>query len=209
MIENLVREQYGRSVDLLERGRLIEGVIIPSERDCIELLREQLTDPQISHIQEKIRRPVFQIVPQKPFQDFENALNLNRQADEREAYLTPYIRERFTKLPSNNEVQIGFVEGMPRLPGTSLVQFPFLEQRRLYKKSLLLGVTVIHPRHYSLLQLNGRLDVGYWSYLEDNLENDAYLPGGYSSDQVYFREYNLEGEIHNARWRSAVMVSAN
>ncbi len=80
-------------------------------------------------MQEKIRRPVFQIVPQKLFQDFENALNLNRQAYEREVFLTPYIRERFTKFPSNNEVQIGFVEGMARLPGTPLIQFPLSEQR--------------------------------------------------------------------------------
>ena len=79
MIEQLVREQYGRSVDLLERGRLTEGVIIPTEAECIDILRDSYTDKQITYVQEKIRRPVFQIVPQKLFQDFENALNLNRQ----------------------------------------------------------------------------------------------------------------------------------
>ncbi|MEK9166965.1 MAG: hypothetical protein AAB836_01545 [Patescibacteria group bacterium] len=209
MIEQLVREQYGRSVDLLERGRLTEGVIIPTEAECIDILRDSYTDKQITYVQEKIRRPVFQIVPHKPFADFENALNLNRQPGQLETHLTLYIRERFAKMPSSNEAQIGFVEGMARLPGTPLIQFPLPTQRQLYKKTLPKGVNIIHPRNYSLLQLNGRVDEEHWAVLEDNLEDETYLPGGrWGFDRPYFNEYNLDAIPEYVRWRASVMVSA-
>lgn len=213
MIENLVREQYGTSVNLLERGGLTEGVIIPSERECIDILRDSLTDKQITHVAEKMRRAVFQIVPQKPFADFENAINLNRWPVQGQTNLTPYIRERFAKMPSSNEIQIGLVEGQARLPSTPLIRFPLKKQEVLYKKSLPEGITVIHPRNYSLLQLNVMLnweciDMDDWSILEDNSKDRTYFPvGSWCDDQVRFREYFPEPGNHDVRWRSAVMIS--
>lgn len=210
MISNLVREQFGRSVDLLERGRLTDGVIIPTEAECIDILRDSYIDKQITYIQERIRRPVFQIVPQKPFAEFENAINLNLREGQIETHLTPYIRERFATMPSGAEVQIGFVEGLSGLQSTPLIKFPLSKQEELYKKSLPEGVNVIHPRNYALLQLDGRVDVDHWSPLEDNSKDGNSLPGGlWNGDRVYFHG-NFPGfENHDARWRSAVMISAN
>jgi len=213
MIKSLIREQYGRSIDLLERGRLTEGVIIPSERECIELLSEQYTNAQITHIQEKIRRPVFQIVPQKPFTDFESAINLNGRW---EVIIKPYLQERFAKMPSSNEVQIGFIEGKIKPPGISRELFTIQKQAELYKKTLPTGVTVIHPRNYALLQLDGKVDVtyGHKSPLEDNSNDSDDVPCGYYNvEWVGFDAWPSDSGPASGSsgltWRASVMLTVN
>ncbi len=206
MIESLVREQYGRSVDILERGELTEGVIIPPEAECIDILRDTLTDKQITYVQEKMRRAVFQIVPQRPFWDFENAMNLNLREGEPNTYLDTYVRVRFLKMPSGKEVQIGFVEGSEILPATPLIRFQLSKQEELYKNCLPEGVNVIHPRNYALLQSDLRIDVDHFSVLEDNSKDRTRLLGascGYS--QLRFGGYDPGNGGLFARWRSQIM----
>ncbi len=207
MIESLVREQYVRSVDILERGRLTDGVIIPSEAECIDILRDTLTDAQITHIQEKMRRAVFQIVPQKPFVDFMNAMNLLKKPEARlNSHLSPYVSQRFAKMPSNNEVRIGFVEGNVRLPGTALIMFPMVKQEEIYKRSLPEGVSVIHPRNYALLQCDRTIDVNHASVLEDNSEDRTYFPGAQWERISVEIVHDIPNDWNKrARWRSQIM----
>lgn len=210
MIESLVREQYGRSVDILERGRLTDGVIIPTEAECIDILRDSLTDVQIKHVQDKMRRRLFQIVPQKPFADFKSALHLNRREDELMLFIDPDIEERLSKMPSSNEVQIGFIEGLGRLPGTPLMRCVLPKQRKFYKKLLPKGVKVIHPRNYVLLQIDGRVDIDRWTPLEDkSKDTKRFLGGSCYCTQIGFSVRDPEDDAIYARWRSSVMVAAN
>ena len=48
-------------MDILERGELTEGVIIPPEAECIDILRDTLTDKQITYVQEKCAVQCFKL----------------------------------------------------------------------------------------------------------------------------------------------------
>ncbi len=213
-IERSVTAQHEQRVELLKRGKLDEGVVIPGVQESIDILGDNLSDHQVAEIL-KLQRDFFVIEPGKPFGQYVDGINRNKRPRQIDTYYSPYLQNRFAGMPVGG-LRIGFAEGKAELEGDpNLVGKKLRDQEKLFKAGLSAGVEQIHPRTDALLQLDGMqtgqlVDVNIWSPLEDNSADRNYLPvGNWYNYQVVFDENFPEIEIHFARWRSAVMVSAN
>ena len=213
-LEKAVTGQHEQRVEILKRGGLYEGVAIPGVQESIDILGQTLTEEQVKAVL-GMQKDCFVIEPGKPFTEYVGAIDRNKRRGQIDTYFSPYLQKRFAGMPVGG-VRVGFVEGKAELAGDpNLVGKKLKEQERLFKAGLATGVEQIHPRTDALLQLDGMktdqlVDVSTWSPLEDNSTERTYLPGGFwSNPRVYFRGSNPGVEFHFARWRSAVMVSAN
>ncbi|MEK9159121.1 MAG: hypothetical protein AAB383_00165 [Patescibacteria group bacterium] len=210
-IEAMVKAQYEPAKELIDRTRLSKGITVPSLQETIDILGEEASDEQIAEIL-KMQKAALILQPKKPFTDYVSAIDGNRKARHYPTYVPSFLKNRFAAMPSSNSVSLGFVEGLPELAGDPALMGRELEDQEMdVKRSLAIGVNIVNPRAYSLLQMAGMqsdnlVDQQNWSVVVEDDSKRSYLPkAGWDHVRVLFAEFSEGRELPLVRWRKAVM----